>query len=128
MLTPPKKHWEDPFFVHVLTWTGTVSAYGPIFYALGVPFSRVAGESLLANVLALKAMNALALIGLAWLCGREAERLMPGRGVAAAIGVGWNPFILWECITNAHNDVVMMVFAVAALILATRGLFSQGLV
>jgi hypothetical protein len=92
-----------------------------------VPFSWAAGESLLANVLALKAMNALALLALVWLCGREAERLIPGRGAAAAIGVGWNPFILWECITNAHNDVLMMALAVGALALAVRGLFSQGL-
>ena len=128
MLTPPADHPEDPFFQHVLAWPGSVSAYGPLFYAFGVPFSWAAGESLLANVLALKAMNAIGLAGLAWLCGREAERLMPGRGVAAAVGVGWNPFILWECISNAHNDVLMMLFAVLALSLTTRGLLSQGVV
>jgi hypothetical protein len=128
MLTPPVAHADDPLYPYVLAWQGSVSAYGPVFYAMGIPFSWLAGEDLLANVLGLKALNGIGLLLLTWLVAREAERLAPGRGVAAAVAVGWNPFIQYETMTSGHNDVLMMVFAVAALGLVTRVYVSQGLI
>jgi hypothetical protein len=127
MLTPPVVHADDPLYPYVLAWQGSVSAYGPLFYAMGVPFSILAGENLLANVIALKVLNGIGVLALAWLVSIEAERLAPGRGVIALVAIGWNPFLLWETVTNGHNDVLMMVFAVGALALASRLLFSQGL-
>ncbi|MPZ50170.1 MAG: DUF2029 domain-containing protein [Dehalococcoidia bacterium] len=128
MVTPPSTHSDDPLYPFVLAWQGSVSAYGPLFYLLGVPFSVAAGEDLLANVLAIKAMHAIGLMALTWLAGISAERLSPGRGVVAVVAVGWNPFLQWEAVTNAHNDVLMMAFALAALVLATRVFFSQSLI
>jgi hypothetical protein len=128
MLTPPLVHADDPLFRYVLAWEASVSAYGPLFYLLGVPFSVVAGEDLLANVIGVKLMQGIGLLALVWLVASEAERLSPGKGVAAIVAVGWNPFIQWETLTNSHNDALMMIFAIAALAMATRLLFSQSLI
>jgi hypothetical protein len=43
-----------------------------------------------------------------------AERIRRGTGVAAAIAVAWNPLMLFETAGNAHNDIVMVFFAMAA--------------
>ncbi len=63
-----------------------------------------------------KALTALFLFAVTALVIRLADRPAPGRGMGAAAGVlvGWNPLLQFETAGNAHNDVVMVAFALGA--------------
>ena len=49
-----------------------------------------------------------------------AARIRPDAAVAAGVLVGWNPLLQWETAGNAHNDVVMVFFALAAVYAVLR--------
>jgi hypothetical protein len=121
MVTPPGAHPDDPLARQVRAWRDESSFYGPLFYTASTLPSRLAGEDMLRNLLAFKALHGLALLALALLVGSAAELLAPGRRTEAIVMVGWNPLLLYESVANAHNDVLMALVAVAGLVLAARG-------
>ena len=121
LVTPPAAHPDDPLVLQVRAWREVSSFYGPLFYGLSVIPSRLAGDDVLRNLLAFKALNGLALLALAILAGEAAEILAPGRRTEALVMVGWNPLLLYEAVANGHNDVLMMAAAVVGLLVATKG-------
>jgi len=111
---PPSAFLNDPLFPAVVAWNEFASVYGPIWYTVsGLPFA-VGGDDLRANVIGHKTLTAAFLLGTALLAALTAERIRRGTGVAAAIAVAWNPLMLFETAGNAHNDIVMVFFAMAA--------------
>ncbi len=119
-LVPPIAHADDPFYRYVASWQDTPSAYGPVWYAIsGIPL-LVAGDSLWPNVLGQKLITAAFLLGCTLLAMLLAERIRPGTGLMAGLLVGWNPLLQFETAGNAHNDVVMAFFALAALYALSR--------
>lgn len=117
---PPLAFPYDRLAAFVPSWRDTPSAYGPLWYLLaGLPIP-VAGDGLWANVIGQKLLVGGFLLGLTWLVMQTAERVRPGSGAAAGVLVGWNPLLQFEAAGNAHNDVVMAFFAVAALYALTR--------
>jgi alpha-1,6-mannosyltransferase len=112
---PPSEHPHDPFYPHVPVWKDYPSSYGPLWYVLSgapLPFT---GDGPWANVLGQKALAVLFLMGTTALVIALAEQLQPGSGPAAGVLVGWNPLVLFETAGNAHNDIVMVCFALAGL-------------
>jgi hypothetical protein len=98
----------------VVAWNEFASPYGPVWYAVaGVPYV-LGGDDLRANVIGHKAVTALFLLGTGVLAYLIAERIRTGTGIAALVAVTWNPLMLFETAGNAHNDIVMVFFAVAA--------------
>jgi hypothetical protein len=132
LVTPPAAHPDDPLVQQVRAWRDVSSFYGPLFYGLSVIPSKLAGDDVLRNLLAFKILNGLALLALAMLAGKAAELLAPSRRAQAIVMVGWNPLLLYENVANGHNDVLVMLVAVAGLLLAARrteigGLFLTGI-
>ena len=119
-VVPPNAHPDDPFFPHVPAWQDYPSVYGPLWYVLSGAPLPLAGDRLWPNVLGQKALTALFLLGTTALAMLTAARLRPGTAVAAGVLVGWNPLLQFETAGNAHNDVVMVCFALAALYALTR--------
>jgi Glycosyltransferase family 87 len=96
----------DPVYVHV-TWTGVVSAYGPLFTLATYPLAWL---PVWWAVAALKALAALSVLAIAALVARIA----PSRGVsplAAAAFVALNPLVLIHVVGGAHNDAIAMLAA-----------------
>ena len=96
----------DPVYLHV-TWTGVVSAYGPLFTLLTYPLAWL---PVWWAVAALKATAALSVLATAALVAR----LAPGRGVSplgAAAFVALNPLVLIHVVGGAHNDAIAMLAA-----------------
>ena len=96
----------DPVYVHV-TWTGVVSAYGPLFTLATYPLAWL---PVWWAVAALKAVAALSVLAIAALVARIA----PSRGVsplAAAAFVALNPLVLIHVVGGAHNDAIAMLAA-----------------
>jgi alpha-1,6-mannosyltransferase len=106
-----------PFMPHDLP-----SPYGPLWMLLSTAVIWVVqSASLLVQVVALKLVAAAALIVLARLGEAVADRLHPGRGQLTLAAIGLNPLLLFECPGNGHNDLVMTVFVMAALLALARG-------
>lgn len=116
-LVPPAAYPEDAFFPHLFGYTDLTSAYGPLWYLLsGLPVT-VAGDGLVANLVAQKVLMSLFLVATAALVTGASAPLRPG----PAVIVGWCPLLLWEFAGNGHNDSIMVFFAAAAVVAAWRG-------
>jgi energy-converting hydrogenase Eha subunit F len=111
---PPSAYPDDPLFPAVVAWNEFASVYGPVWYTVSGIAYGLGRDSLTANVYGHKALTAAFLLGTALLAGLTADRIRHGTGVAAAIAVCWNPLMLFDTAGNAHNDIVMVFFAMAA--------------
>jgi hypothetical protein len=96
-------------------WRNSKSVYGPVFSAASAGLAETSGRSAEAAALGYRVTAALGMLvvtGLAML-------LAPSPVFAAAF-VGWNPFLAQNFAGGGHNDVWMMAFVLAALVLAKR--------
>jgi hypothetical protein len=113
-----RAHETDPFNAHGFL-LGLPNAKGPAWLLLSaLPAELARFDDPIRMLVALKIYNLL-LIGItAWLVSRFFVE--PARRCLAAYAVWANPLILFEGIGNVHNDVLIALFVVAAL-LALRG-------
>jgi alpha-1,6-mannosyltransferase len=111
---------SDPAFAQV-TWTETISAYGPLFTLATYPLAWLPVD---AAVYVLKAISAAAVLATAYLVAR----LAPARGIdptRAAAFVALNPLVLVHVVGGPHNDglaVLLMTLGVAAMLTAREAL------
>ncbi|CAA9535132.1 MAG: hypothetical protein AVDCRST_MAG73-1314 [uncultured Thermomicrobiales bacterium] len=99
--------------------------YGPAWLlATGIPALVAGFDDVLRLLLAIKAFNLLLLGAIAALIFR-AQRDQR-RGWLAAYALVANPLVLFEGVANAHNDVLMTLFLVAAVIAARDGRWLTG--
>jgi len=116
---PPLAAPQDPAYAEV-TWTGTTSAYGPLFTLATYPLAWLPVGIAVA---VLKTVAALSVLGIA----AVASRLAAARGIdplRAAAFVALNPLVLVHVVGGAHNDGVTMLLAMLAVaaILSAREL------
>ena len=94
-------------------------AYGPAWLLISRPVTTVVGfDDLYKLVLAYKAFSFLFLMlgGLIIFMYHDDEK----RRWLGAFAFLANPFILFEAVTNAHNDIIMIAFLLAALLALKR--------
>ncbi|MBI5563634.1 MAG: hypothetical protein HY870_01980, partial [Chloroflexi bacterium] len=103
----------DPFYYYT-AWRHTVAAYGPLWESLAGLITRLAGNDLLANVLAFKLMLGAFWAGSAALIGLIMRRLAPERALAAVVLFAWNPIGLYETIGQGHNDITLVFWMLVA--------------
>jgi hypothetical protein len=124
----PVAHLEDPLTGWVPAGQlRTAGFYGPLFYVAAAPASLLAGDSPTANLVAFKALNALALLGLVAIVWRAVRVFAPERAAQAVVLGGWNPYVLYEGVGNAHNDLLMVALCVAGAVAAARAGQGRGL-
>ena len=97
------------------------SPYGPGWLLIAALFSWISGENLLLNMLLFKALAGLCVILALVLVDALARRLYPERRLRIAVLFGWSPLLFFESVGNGHNDIVMVVCALAAFALMLRG-------
>jgi hypothetical protein len=114
---PPSAASGDPLFGYMHYWADTKTAYGPLWFLVTLPAVLVAGNNLTSNMVAYKALPFVFEIVSLGLIALIAQRIDPRKMVAAVVCFGWNPLVLWEIAGNGHNDIVMMCFALAAILL-----------
>jgi alpha-1,6-mannosyltransferase len=113
---PPDAHPDDPLFLS-LTAVGLrddTAPYGPLTYLTYGLAAVPAGDGVRENMLAFKALHGAFLLALTAFVG-YGVRSLAGRGTQAMVLIGWNPLLLYDGVANAHNDLFMAAFAVAAL-------------
>ena len=105
----------DPMlsFMH---WTHRVYPYGPIWLLITVPIYFIGFGYFLVTFYLFKLLMALSFIGSALLIEKIAKKtgVNPMLAVAA---FALNPLVLIESLVSAHNDIVMIVFALLALLM-----------
>ncbi len=110
---------HDPFYKYP-RWKNSPSAYGPLWEMLAGGTAWLAGNGIVANVLAFKilpGMFHLASIVVVILFLRYAE---PQQALPAALLLGWNPAVLYETWGNGHNDVAMIFWVLLAALLVKQ--------
>jgi putative intracellular protease/amidase len=116
-VTAPDRYPSDPAYAAMAkAWRTTPSVYGPGFTVASAGIAEAAGSS---PADAAWTYRLAAAAGMLVLVGLAAVRAR--RGALAAAVVGWNPLLALQSAGGGHNDVWMMAFVLAALVLADRG-------
>jgi hypothetical protein len=100
-------------------WPGTVCAYGPLFAELAAGVVSAGGADRFLTFLLFKLVNVAGLALTVWLVDRGCRRAGANRAVAFYL-VAWNPLVLLHAVSNGHNDVLVGLGLVAALVAADR--------
>lgn len=104
---------SDPFYPY-MAWKYATSAYGPLWEILAGITARLAGDGILANVIAFKLLLTGFFMGCVGLTALILKKIAPERALAGVLFIAWNPIILYETIGNGHNDIVMVFWILLA--------------
>jgi hypothetical protein len=124
-LAGPVALYQDPLYHYIGSkWISAPTVYGPLFTALSYPLAPL---SIPTNVFVYKAIatvSSLAVVALVW----NGARLRGINPVKAAVLVGLNPLVAVYGVGGGHNDLLMLVPMVAAvvLLLQRRGRLGAG--
>jgi len=128
----PVAFQSQPFYEYI-TWRGQVDTYGPLWeyasatVAGAVQYLAGRADSLAAYIIGYRLMA----IAFAGLCGAAiaaiVHRSAPQHVGAALLAWLWNPLLLTTTAIGAHNDILMMLAVLAALLLFQRRRWVWGL-
>ena len=104
----------DPWLGLAAEWIAAPSPYGPVWQLLSLGAYYAGGGDFLLQVYALKILAILAYLGCTILIYRILQHTRSDWALAGAIAFAWNPLVLIEVAQNAHNDIVMIFFMLAA--------------
>lgn len=108
---------QDPAHRYVgADWVDTTPVYGPAFSVISEAHAAVAGNSPTTATRLYRVIAALAVVAIVGLSAAASAR----PSFAAAF-VGWNPLLALHFGGGGHNDALMMVPVMAALVLGRRG-------
>lgn len=117
----PAAYADDPWMRFASAeWADNVSPYGPLWNLIAAPITAVAGDDLLAALAGFKLLAVVSVLLGGWLIARTVGTTTPNRAASAALLFLWNPLVLWEGVANGHNDVVMAVPLLLALLAWAR--------
>jgi hypothetical protein len=104
----------DPMlsFMH---WTHRVYPYGPVWLGLTIPLSFLGMQKFVVTFFLFKLLMGSAFLGTVYFLYKIVKKIAPEHAVFAATAFALNPFTLIESLISAHNDIVMLFFAVVAL-------------
>lgn len=110
MITPPALVANDPIITQAGAWTYYPAPYGPLGLLIDAIPTIIFGRNLLATLLMMKFMFSAMLVVEAFLVYKILSHYAPKLALAGAIFLAWNPYAFFEYSSNAHNDIVMMLF------------------
>ncbi len=115
MATAPAQYpATDPWLKLAAEWIDAPSPYGPVWQVLSLGAYYAGGGDFLLQVYALKILAILAYLGCAILIYRILQHIRSDWALAGTLAFAWNPLVLIEVAQNAHNDIVMIFFLLAA--------------
>lgn len=123
LISAPSSFPNDPF-LSLVFWRGVRSVYGPAWLLLSAGLARVAealGGSLAIYVLLFKLVGLLAHLANTALVWAILGVLAPRRRLLGTLLYAWNPLYLLEFCASAHNDALMLTFALLGVYCLARG-------
>jgi Glycosyltransferase family 87 len=115
----------DPLYHYIGSkWISVPTVYGPLFTALSYPLAPLSIPASVFAYKAIAAVSSLAVVALVW----NGARLRGIDPVKAAVLVGLNPLVVVYGVGGGHNDLLMLVPMLAAvvLLLQRRGRLGAG--
>jgi hypothetical protein len=106
---------SDPWLGLAGEWIDAASPYGPLWELFSLALFHLSGNSYLVHLLWLKVVGGLAYLGTTALVYQTLRTLRPAWALVGTAAVAWNPLVLLESVQNAHNDIVMVFFLMAAI-------------
>ena len=97
-------------------WAQVASPYGPMWNLISAPITYLAGDRILLALLGFKLLTLICLIMGAAVIFRTLRARGSTDAVTGAMLYLWNPLVLWETVGNGHNDVVMTLPLLLALL------------
>lgn len=110
---PPARFTKDPFLPYA-GWKDLTMPYGPLWVLISGTVARISDRGLLTTVLAFKALNVGVFLLTTGILARLLVKRLPRTALAGLILWAWNPLVLVEVASSAHNDIVMVGLVVAA--------------
>jgi hypothetical protein len=113
LVAAPSSFPGDPF-LSLVFWRGTRSVYGPAWLLLSSGLTLLAqglGGALATYVTLFKLLGLAAHLANAALIWGILSRLAPHRRLFGTLLYAWNPLCLLEFCASAHNDAVLLTFA-----------------
>lgn len=106
----------DPMlsFMH---WTHRVYPYGSAWLLLTVPLSFIGLQFFLPTLILFKVLIVGSYIGTVYYIQKISQKLFNNNSLLITTFFALNPLVIIESLVSAHNDIVMMFFAVLAMYL-----------
>ncbi len=126
LTTTPRAIFNDPVYAYVM-WVDQPSAYGPTWTLLTSLMQTIlnffgAGGPVLPMVVALRSLGLVMHLGSVWLVWSIGGSLQQLHGITesrkrlfAVLAFAWNPLLLLEACTNAHNDTTLLFLVLLAI-------------
>jgi hypothetical protein len=115
MVVTPDHFPDDPLLPFAGEWADDLSPYGPAWELLAEGIARVGPREAVSGALAYKGVALLAYLAcvalLAWGTRGDGQALLL---------FAWNPLVLLQGLGNGHNDLLMLVWVLLALLLWER--------
>ena len=104
---------QDPFYEY-MAWDRSPSAYGPLWEIMAGVTARLAGDGIVANVLAFKLLPGVFWLASILLVAAFLLKYVPEQALSGVYLLAWNPMVLYATFGNGHNDIVMVFWVLAA--------------
>jgi hypothetical protein len=114
---------HDPFYEYA-AWKKTASAYGPAWEIPAGLTAWLAGNGIMANVLAFKILAGVFWLGCLALVAALLKQKDPANLLPGVFLLAWNPVVIYEVWGNGHNDLGMVFWVLAAILAAWRWRYS----
>lgn len=101
--------------LNFMRWTHRYYPYGPFWLLLTVPLSYIGLQIFLPTFFLFKFLMAGCFLGTCYFLQKICQKLFPKNTLFSLIFFAFNPLILIECLVSAHNDIVMLFFAMIAI-------------
>ncbi len=117
----------DRFFDYA-AWHYYPSAYGPGWEWIAAQVARVAGDDIIANVIAFKLVGVFAYAATIALIVLTLRQYARDRALYGALFFAWNPMVLYATAGNGHNDAVMVMFIALGFYFHARKHFTAAMI
>ncbi len=124
LMAPPSAYPTDTYLPFFSEWTQTVSPYGPLWEFVAALAAKIGSGSRVRSLLAFKGVALLSYLVCCWLVYRILAYRRSALALTGLIAFAWNPLVLLETHAMGHNDLLMMVFVLAAVYLWERRQYS----
>lgn len=117
----------DPMlsFMH---WTHRLYPYGPTWLGLTVPISFIGMQFFLPTFFLFKILISMSFLGTVFFIGKILQKFSAKDELFGVAFFALNPLVIIESLVSAHNDIVMMFFAIWALYLLMSMKYARSII
>ena len=118
----PATHWDDDPYMHfgMREWSDQTSPYGPLWNLIAAPATLIGGDRIWMALVVFKALAIVCVLAGGWVIAKTLGTTRPRDAATGAMIYLWNPLVLWEGVANAHNDVLLALLLLLALLAWSR--------